>query len=121
MKTFKKLFVIVAALFAFNNANAQSDKSERTIGISTQTIKVNGVCAMCKKRIENAALSAEGIKSALWNENTQKLAIKYSVFEKEAVDIVQKKIASVGHDNQSYKADNTAYNALPDCCHYRNN
>ncbi len=32
MKTFKTLIVIVAAFFAFNNANAQSDKSERTIG-----------------------------------------------------------------------------------------
>lgn len=120
MKTFKTLIVIVAAFFAFNNANAQSDKSERTIGIGTQTIKVNGVCSMCKKRIENAALSADGIKSAVWDENTQKLTIKYSVFKKEAVDVAEKKLASAGHDNQNYKADDKAYNALPECCHYRN-
>ncbi len=75
---------------------------------------------MCKKRIENAALSADGIKSAVWDENTQKLTIKYSVFKKEAVDVAEKKLASSGHDNQNYKADDKAYNALPECCHYRN-
>lgn len=120
MKTFKTLIVIVAALFAFNNANAQSDKSERTIGISTQTIKVNGVCVMCKKRIENTALSVEGIKSAVWDENSKKLILKYSVFKKEAVDNVEQKLASVGHDNDKYMADDKAYASLPDCCHYRN-
>ncbi len=120
MKTFKTLIVLVVAFFAFNNANAHSDKSERTIGISTQTFKVNGVCLMCENRIESAALSVEGAKSATWDENTKKLTLKYSAFKKEAVDIVQKKLDSLGHDNQSYKADDTAYNALPDCCHYRN-
>ena len=120
MKTFKTLIVIIGALFTFHTASAQSDKSERTIGISTQTIKVNGVCIMCKKRIESAALSVDGVKSATWDEHTQKLTLKYSVFKKEAVDNVQKKIASVGHDNEHYKAEDAAYNALPNCCHYRN-
>ncbi len=119
MKTFKTLIVIIGALFTFHTASAQSDKSERTIGISTQTFKVNGVCVMCKKRIENAALSVDGVKSATWDENTQKLTLKYSAFKKEAVDVVQKKLASVGHDNQQYKADSKSYNALPDCCHYQ--
>lgn len=120
MKTFKTLIVIIGALFTFHTASAQSDKSERTIGISTQTFKVNGVCVMCKKRIESAALSVEGVKSATWDENTKELILKYSAFKKEAADNVQKKLASVGHDNQHYKADDTVYNTLPDCCHYRN-
>lgn len=120
MKTFKTLIVLVVAFFAFNNANAQSDKSARTIGISTQTFKVNGVCVMCKKRIESSTLLVDGVKSSAWDETTKQLTVKYSAFKKEAVDNVQKKLASVGHDNQSYKADGKAYNALPGCCHYRN-
>ena len=120
MKTFKTLIVIVLAFFAFNNSHAQSDKSERTIGISTQIFKVNGVCAMCKKRIENTGLSVDGVKSATWDDNTQKLILKYSAFKKEAVEIVQKKLASAGHDNDHYTAEVSAYNALPNCCHYRN-
>lgn len=120
MKTLKTLIVIIGALFTFHTASAQSDKSERTIGISIQTFKVNGVCVMCEKRIENAALSVEGVKSATWDENTKKLILKYSAFKKEAADMVHKKLASIGHDNDHYKAEDTAYNALPDCCHYRN-
>ncbi len=120
MKTLKIIMVFITVLFAQHSANAQSDKSERTIGINTQIIKTDGVCVMCKKRIEKAALSVDGIKSAVWNEATKKLTVKYDVFKKEAVDNVEKKIASVGHDNEKYKADNSVYNTLPDCCHYRN-
>ncbi len=48
------------------------------------------------------------------------LTLKYDLFKKEAVDDVQKKIASVGHDNEKYQAEDKVYTALPDCCHYRN-
>jgi len=120
MKKFKTLLVIISALLAFDSTNAQSDKSERTIGIKTQIIKVNGVCSMCKKRIENASLSVAGVKSATWDEGIKNLTIKYDVFKKAVVENVEKKIASIGHDNEKYKADNKAYNTLPDCCHYLN-
>ncbi len=29
-----------------------------------------------------------------------------------------KKLASVGHDTEKYKADDKAYNALDECCKY---
>ena len=120
MKTIKVIIVVIGALFAFHSTNAQSDKFERTIGIKTQTIKVNGVCIMCKKRIEIAALSVPGVKSATWVEDVNNLTIKYNLFKKDAVGNVEKKIASVGHDTESYKADDKAYSSLPDCCHYHN-
>jgi len=34
-------------------------------------------------------------------------------------DVVQKKIAAVGHDTPKYKATAAVYNALPGCCKYR--
>ena len=118
----KKIHLLFAMLFAFatiQSANAQSDKTERTIGIKTQTIKVSGMCSMDKKRIEAAAYSVDGIKSAIWNEYTQVLTIKYSVFKKEAADNVQKKVAAAGNDTEKYSADNAVYNKLPGCCHYQ--
>ena len=118
MKTIKILFAILFVFATTLSVNAQSDKSERTIGIKTQTIKVYGECDMCKKRIENAAAKVDGIISAIWNPDTKLLKIKYSIFKKESAENVQKAIAFVGYDTEKYTATNTSYNALPDCCRY---
>ena len=50
------------AFVQFQSANAQSDKSQRTIGFKTANIKVYGECDMCKKKIEITVFSIEGIK-----------------------------------------------------------
>ena len=119
MKEFKMLIVAIMALVTFQSVNAQSDKNQRTIGMKTETIKVQGTCGMDKRRIETAANAIDGIKSASWNEYTQLLTVTYSVFKKDAVDNVQKKIASVGNDTEKYRADDAVYNKLPDCCYYQ--
>lgn len=119
MKTIKVLFAMLFAFATFQSANAQSDKTQRTIGIKTQAIKVSGTCSMDKRRIETAAYSVDGVKSAIWDEYTQVLTLTYSVFKKDAADNVQKKIALAGNDTEKYKADNMAYQNLPDCCHYK--
>ena len=120
MKAFKILIVAIIALVTFQSANAQSDKTERAknFGIKTEIIKVQGTCNMDKRRIETAAYSIDGVKSAVWDEYTQALTLKYSVFKKDAADNVQKKIAAVGNDTEKYKADDAVYNKLPECCHY---
>lgn len=119
MKTLKMFFTVTALVVTVSFANAQSDKTERTIGIKTEKIKVSGTCGMDKRRIETAAYSVDGVKSAVWNEYTQILVLKYSVFKKDAGDRVQRNIASVGNDTEKYKAEDAVYNKLPDCCHYR--
>lgn len=119
MKTIKTLFTVTILLVTVSFANAQSDKTERTIGIKTQTIKVSGTCSMDKRRIETAAYSVDGVKSAYWDEYTQVLTLQYSVFKKNAAENVQKKIASVGNDTEKYCADDIVYQKLPDCCHYQ--
>lgn len=119
MKTFKIFVAIAIMLSSATITNAQSNKLERIpAGIKIQTIRVNGECSMDKKRIENAAYSVNGVKSAVWNEYAQVLTLKYSVFKKDVADNVQKKIAAVGNDTEKYKADDAVYNALPNCCHY---
>ena len=120
MKTIKLLLAVMIAFTTFQSANAQSDKTERVknFGIKKQTIKVQGTCNMDKRRIETAAYSVDGVKSAVWDEYTQALTLTYSVFKKDAAENVQKKIASVGNDTEKYKADDAVYNKLPECCHY---
>ena len=119
MKTIKLLCVMMVALWATQAANAQSDKMQRTIGIKIQSIKVSGVCNMDKRRIETAAYSVTGVKSAQWDEITHMLTLKYDAFQKGAPDNVQKKIALAGNDTEKYKADDSVYQNLPDCCHYK--
>lgn len=119
MKTIKLLFAMLLAFATFQSASAQqSDKTQREPGIKTEKIKVSGTCDMDKRRIETAANAIDGVKSAIWDEYTQVLTLKYSVFKKDAADNVQKKIASVGNDTEKYRADDTVYQKLPECCHY---
>lgn len=110
---------MMIAFISTQSLNAQSDKTERSVGIKTQTIKVYGECGMSKKRIEKAAYTVEGVKSAVWNEDTKALTLKFSAFKNEAADNVQKKIAAIGHDTEKYSADDAAYQKLPDCCQYQ--
>ena len=119
MKKLKVFFAVAILLVTVSFANAQSDKTERTIGIKTERIKVSGTCGMDKRRIETAAYSVDGIKSAVWNEYSQILVLKYSVFKKEAGDKAQRNIASSGNDTEKYKAEDSVYNKLPHCCQYR--
>jgi mercuric ion binding protein len=119
MKTIKMFFAVAILLVTVSFADAQSDKTQRTIGIKTQTIHVSGTCSMDKSRIETAAYAVDGIKLAVWDEDTQVLTIKYSVFKKDASDIAQKKIALAGNDTGKYRADDMAYQNLPDCCRYK--
>ena len=119
MKKLKVFYAVAILLVTVSFAHAQSDKTERTIGIKTEKIKVSGTCGMDKRRIETAAYSVDGIKSAVWNEYSQLLVLKYSVFKKEAGDKAQRNIASAGNDTEKYKAEDSVYNKLPDCCHYR--
>ncbi len=83
-------------------------------------IKVRGNCGMCKDRIEEAALSVNGVESASWDSETETLHMNFDV-SKTSSDEVQKAIAAVGHDTEKYKAPDDVYEALPECCLYREN
>lgn len=81
------------------------------------TIEVNGNCDLCKKRIEKAAFSVVGVKSAVWNIETHQLALILNE-EKGSLLDVKKAIANVGHDTDEVKATNEAYDKLHMCCQY---
>lgn len=117
MKTVKFMITAVLALVVSAISYAQSTTQTKSTSSKTETIKVSGLCDMCKTRIEKAA-KVDGVSKAIWDKKSQLLTLVYDP-SKVKSDDVQKKIAAVGHDTQKYKADDKVYNALPGCCKYR--
>ena len=90
--------------------------------ISEQSIKnenqffVRGNCSSCKARIEKAAEIA-GADSSTWDAETQLVTLNFNP-AKTSADLILKKIAEVGHDNEKYMAKDEVYKNLPSCCIY---
>ncbi len=84
--------------------------------VKKESIKVAGVCGMCKSKIEKAAKTA-GASYALWSEDSKMLMVKYSSASTNSAKI-QEKIAGAGYDTPKYKATEEAYNGLHECCKY---
>jgi cation transport ATPase len=82
------------------------------------TIEVDGVCMMCKARIEKTCITTKGVKSAIWNVNTHELELIYDE-RKTNLKSIQTKIAEAGHDTKEIKATDEAYNFINACCKYR--
>jgi mercuric ion binding protein len=100
------LFLLVGMISFAQNKNAKA------------SLEVDGVCLMCKDRIEKAAIKTKGVKSAIWNVKTHELKL---IFDEHKTDLqkIQKNIAAVGHDTKEYKATEEAYNSVHACCKYR--
>jgi periplasmic mercuric ion binding protein len=94
MKTIRFFSILFFSIVSFQFCSAQTAKSE--------TIKVNGNCGMCKKHIEKSALEA-GATAANWDKKTK---------------FLQTAVAAAGYDTQDFKATDSAYNKLDECCQY---
>lgn len=81
------------------------------------TVKVSGVCEMCKARIEKAANVKKQVK-ANWSDKTLIASITYDSVKTSSTEIL-KRIAYAGHDNETFIAPDEAYNKLPSCCKYK--
>lgn len=84
--------------------------------LKTEEIKVWGNCGMCKSTIEKAA-KAGGASTAIWNEDTKVLKVKYAS-SKTNGNKIQQKIADAGYDTRDLTAKDDAYNNLHECCKY---
>ena len=73
---------------------------------------------MCKERIEKAALHTKGVKYAVWNVDTKEFYCIYNE-NKTSVNAIKQAIADAGHDTDAFKAADTVYENLPECCLYR--
>ncbi|WP_299251134.1 heavy-metal-associated domain-containing protein [uncultured Lacinutrix sp.] len=110
MKLFKTTVITLALLFA--SISFAQNKNARA------SIEVDGVCMMCKKRIEKASLNTKGVKSAIWNVETHELKL---IFDERKTDIetISNSVLSVGHDTKTVKATDEAYSKVHPCCKYR--
>ncbi len=98
----------------------EAEKEEKEAVIPTSTIEfiVAGNCGMCKSRIERAALSIDGVATAVWDSENQLLELAYDEEMLENINEVKTKIAAVGHDTDETTANNDTYENLPPCCLY---
>jgi copper chaperone CopZ len=109
MKT--KLLLITFFVVSFQVAFAQSKNQEISF-------TVNGVCNMCKERIENAALRTTGVKFAEWNKEEKRITVIYNS-TKTNKDSIQGSILKAGHQVENLPVDSVAYQLLPNCCKYK--
>ncbi|RAJ11888.1 heavy-metal-associated domain-containing protein [Olleya aquimaris] len=106
-----KKLVLVLLMMATTITFAQ-DKNKRA------SIEVDGVCMMCKSRIEKACFKTKGVKSAVWDVETHELKL---IFDENKTDLktIEANIAAVGHDTKDLKAPDEAYDSIHACCKYR--
>jgi len=107
----KKLFLIFMLLCVTSACST-------VVGTTTETLKVEGLCGMCKARIENTAKEIDGVTGAEWDGTTKMLTLEFDL-AKTKLETISKAIAKAGHDTEKDRADDNVYNSFPDCCKYR--
>jgi copper chaperone CopZ len=109
MKTLLPLLVCLFCLSAA--APAQEPKPVQA------TFKAAGNCGQCKTRIEKA-LTIEGVTGVSWNKRTQKVTVEF-LSPPLTADSLQRRVAAAGHDTEKFRATDSTYSRLPNCCLYR--
>ena len=107
MKKVILMFLLVAPLSLL----AQKKDIQKT------SFEVEGVCGMCKARIEKTAFKIKGIKTANWDITTHQFTILFDA-NKVSLEEVHQAIANAGHDTPLATAPDEVYENLPMCCLY---
>lgn len=110
----KNLLTGLLLLFVSFSAQSQDVKKNKN---AKYDIEVNGNCEMCKRRIEKAAFSVKGVKSAEWDIDDHMLHLILNE-EKASLLDVKKALAKAGHDTDEVKATEEQYQTLHGCCMY---
>ena len=116
----KKIIFIFSLFLIGFSTQSQEVKKKKNAKIA---FEVDGVCGMCKKRIETAALKTKGVKFALWSVKTHQLNLIMDERKTEVLT-VQQNILKVGHDvfdkdGKKVEATKEAYDSVHPCCKYR--
>lgn len=108
----KIILVLLVSLFGIA-MQAQEKKNKN----AKADVEVKGNCEMCKKRIEKAAYSVAGVKSAVWHSDDQQLHLVFNEEKCSSADVA-KAVAKAGHDTKEVKAVPEDYDKLHECCQY---
>jgi len=85
--------------------------------LNETTVFVDGICGMCKERIETIAYKVKGVKWTEWDLENKTITLKFKDDLNE--EKLAKLLAKAGHDNWQLKAGEKAYQNLHSCCKYR--
>ena len=106
----KYIFSLLAVVAMTLNSTAQSK-------ISETSLEVDGLCGMCKQRIENAAY-LPGVKKVNWDKETHQLDLVFRNDKVSKEDIIAS-INAAGHDVKGAIATDEQYANIHGCCRYR--
>lgn len=106
----KKIILVLVMIFAINGFSQKRSAKHQ--------ITVDGVCEMCKERIEKASLGTKGVKFATWSVDTHQLTVIINE-KKTTIKKLKQNIAKVGHDTDEVKATQEIYDNMHECCKYR--
>ena len=109
----KNIILGMMLLFVTLSTQAQEKKNKN----AKLDIEVNGNCEICKKRIEKAAFSVKGVKSADYHIDDKTLHLIINEVKCSSLD-VKNAIAKAGHDSDEVKATDADYDKLHGCCQY---
>lgn len=111
------LFILIMSCCNNPNDNASEPQTEVANGISRSTFKVWGNCGMCKETIERS-LAVEGVINAEWDSDTKNMSVEFDG-SKITLDKIQELISGSGYDTPKYKAKDSTYSRLHECCKYQ--
>ena len=91
------ILTISIFLIAFTMQSQEKQQEVKKDKNAKVVMNVDGICGMCKKRIETAALKTKGVKFAIWSTKTHQLNL---IIDERKTDVsaIQKNILAVGND-----------------------
>ena len=107
----KKYILTLLAVAAMTFSSAAQSK------ITEASIEVDGLCGMCKKRIENAAY-IPGVKQVNWDKETHQLDLVFRNDKVSKEEIINS-INEAGHDVKGALASDEQYANIHGCCRFR--
>lgn len=121
----KKIVLSLAVIATMGLTSCKNETKQQTETTTTEvsnemadiSFGVRGNCGMCKKTIEDAANSVEGVASAIWDVDQKKIAVSYDD-SKTAPMAIHNAIAASGYDTEKVAGSEQAYKSLPGCCKY---
>ena len=103
----KKIFI---AVFSILTINAWAQKETVQIITSAEC-----VANCCKDRIEEEMQFTKGVTAVNLNVESKVLTVTFKT-KKNSVENIRKIISSIGYDADDVRANESAHNALPNCC-----
>lgn len=124
----KKVILSVAILATVGMVSCKNDtktdepKTEQTnaIAMTNATFGVRGNCGMCKRTIEKAANTVEGVETAKWDVSKKQVQVTFDK-NQTTLDAIHQAIANSGYDTDKVAGNVDSYKNLPGCCQYDHN